>query len=80
MKLLVMIVQQAHAQLNKKTMEKEFTFTFSEQEATYLLIALQEIPAKLANPLSDKIRRQAQEQMPKPDVPADAPLASKVVN
>ena len=58
----------------------ELTFTFTEQEATYLLIALQEIPAKLANPLSDKIRKQAQDQLPKQDVPADAPLANKVVN
>jgi hypothetical protein len=74
----VTIVQQGLAQLNKETME--LTFTFTEQEATYLLIALQEIPAKLANPLSDKIRKQAQDQLPKQDVPADAPLANKVVN
>jgi hypothetical protein len=78
MRLLVTIVQQGLAQLNKETME--LTFTFTEQEATYLLIALQEIPAKLANPLSDKIRKQAQDQLPKQDVPADAPLANKVVN
>ena len=77
-KLLETIVQQGLAQLNKETME--LTFTFTEQEATYLLIALQEIPAKLANPLSDKIRKQAQDQLPKQDVPADAPLANKVVN
>lgn len=78
MRLLVTIVQQGLAQLNRETME--LTFTFTEQEATYLLIALQEIPAKLANPLSDKIRKQAQDQLPKQDVPADAPLANKVIN
>ena len=48
-------------------MEKELTFTFTEQEATYLLIVLQEIPAKLANPLSEKIRQQAQPQLEKTD-------------
>lgn len=43
----------------------EFTFKFTEQEANAILAALQELPAKIANPLSRKMQEQAQEQMPK---------------
>lgn len=43
----------------------EFTFTVTEQEANMILGGLQELPAKLANPLTQKLQRQAQEQMPK---------------
>lgn len=46
----------------------EFTFKFTEQEANTILAALQEIPAKIANPLSRKMQEQAQEQMPKQEV------------
>ena len=45
----------------------ELTFTFTVQEANTLLMALQEIPAKVANPLTAKIQQQAQPQLPKPE-------------
>ena len=45
----------------------ELTFTFTVQEANTLLMALQELPAKVANPLTAKIQQQAQPQLPKPD-------------
>ena len=45
----------------------ELNFTFTIQEANTLLMALQEIPAKVANPLTAKIQQQAQPQLPKPE-------------
>ena len=45
----------------------EFTFTLTEQEANAVLMAIQELPAKVANPLTQKLQKQAQEQMPKPE-------------
>jgi predicted DNA-binding transcriptional regulator YafY len=45
----------------------EFTFKVTEQEANALLMALQELPARVANPLTQKLQKQAQEQMPKED-------------
>lgn len=45
----------------------EFTFTLLEKEANLVLTALQELPAKLANPLTKKMQEQAQAQMPKPE-------------
>jgi hypothetical protein len=44
----------------------EFTFKVTEQEANMILSGLQELPAKVANPLTRKLQEQAQEQMPKP--------------
>lgn len=43
----------------------EFTFTVTEQEANTLLAGIQELPARVANPLTQKLQKQAQEQMPK---------------
>ena len=40
-----------------------FTFTLNLEEANIILAALQEIPAKVCNPLSEKIKNQAQEQI-----------------
>lgn len=40
----------------------EYTFTFTEQEANLILNAIQELPAKVANPLTQKIQQQAKEQ------------------
>ncbi len=40
----------------------EYTFTFTEQEANLVLNAIQELPAKLANPLTQKIQDQAKQQ------------------
>ena len=45
----------------------ELTFTFTVQEANTLLMTLQEMPAKVANPLTAKIQQQAQPQLPKPE-------------
>jgi predicted DNA-binding transcriptional regulator YafY len=43
----------------------EFTFKVTEQEANAILTGLQELPARVANPLSQKLQQQAQEQLPK---------------
>ena len=43
----------------------EFTFKVTEQEANMIIAGLQELPAKVANPLTRKLQEQAQEQMPK---------------
>ena len=40
----------------------EYTFTFTEQEANAILNAIQELPAKVANPLTQKMRDQAAAQ------------------
>jgi hypothetical protein len=37
----------------------------SVDEVNYILAVLQELPAKIANPLSQKIREQAEAQLPK---------------
>lgn len=42
----------------------EFTFKVTEQEANIIVRALQELPAKIANPITQKLQKQAQEQMP----------------
>jgi len=48
-----------------------FTFTdISMDEANLILAALQELPAKVANPLTQKLQQQAQSQLPKDEVPA----------
>ena len=55
-------VQQGLVQFaNRNNME--FTFTLTEEEANIILMALQEVPAKLCNPLSNKLREQAQAQV-----------------
>ena len=49
------------------------TFTFSDitmDEANLILAALQELPAKVANPLTQKLQQQAQSQLPKEEAPA----------
>jgi hypothetical protein len=48
-------------------MEKELTFTLTIDEANAILAALQELPAKVANPLTAKLQQQAQPQLPKPE-------------
>lgn len=40
-----------------------FNFTLNLEEANTVLAALQEIPAKICNPISEKIKAQAQEQI-----------------
>lgn len=48
---------------------KELNFTFTIQEANTLLTALQEMPARIANPLTAKIQQQAKPQLPQVDEP-----------
>jgi hypothetical protein len=40
-----------------------FNFALTLEEANVILAALQELPAKICNPLSEKIKNQAQEQI-----------------
>ena len=40
-----------------------FTFTFDLNEANSILAALQELPGKVCNPISDKLKAQAQAQI-----------------
>jgi hypothetical protein len=40
-----------------------FTIEINLEETNMVLAALQELPAKLCNPLSEKIKSQAQEQI-----------------
>ena len=41
------------------------------EEINIILAALQEVPAKLCNPLSDKVRKQAEDQLPKQEPAAE---------
>lgn len=48
------------------------TFTFTDltiDEANLLLAGLQEMPAKVANPLTQKLQQQAKSQLSKDDLP-----------
>lgn len=53
-------------------MEKEkdtlITLKVTVEEANTILAGLQELPAKKANPLTNKLVKQAQEQLPKEQV------------
>ena len=52
-------------------MNPTFTFTdLSLEEANLILAGLQELPAKIANPLTQKLQQQAQSQLPKEEAPA----------
>ncbi len=41
----------------------EFNFVLNLNETNAILAALQELPARIANPISDKIKTQAQKQI-----------------
>jgi len=43
---------------------KKFQFELTEDEANVILAGLQELPAKVCNPLSQKLIEQAKQQMP----------------
>jgi hypothetical protein len=47
--------------------QKDFilTLTLTVEEANTILAALQELPAKVSNPLTNKLVKQAQDQLPK---------------
>lgn len=48
----------------------KFTLTdLSVDEINAILAALQELPGKICNPLSQKIKEQAESQLPKQEVP-----------
>jgi hypothetical protein len=71
-------VQPVLAQLNNMTQPNQnptFTFELNLEEANIILAALQEIPAKICNPISEKIKAQAQEQINAMQ-PAEAPAAA----
>jgi len=53
--------------------QKDFilTLTLTVEEANTILSALQELPAKVSNPLTNKLVKQAQEQLPKDEVTKD---------
>lgn len=56
--------QQVLAQLNNMSQENPtFTFSLDLNEANAILAALQELPAKVCNPLTEKIKSQAQMQI-----------------
>ena len=62
----------ALAQLSDTTMEtKTLTFELTIEEANTVLAGLQELPAKLANPLTQKLQEQARKQLVG-DPPTDA--------
>lgn len=42
---------------------KTFTFTFTEEEANAVINAIQELPARIANPLTQKLQEQAKVQI-----------------
>ena len=57
-------VQLVLVQLSKiMNQNPTFTFELSLEETNIILAALQEVPAKVCNPLSDKIKAQAQTQI-----------------
>jgi len=44
----------------------------SVDEINCILAGLQELPAKIANPLSQKVKEQAEAQLPKQEAPQEA--------
>lgn len=60
-------MQPALAQLNNMTQETNqnptFNFELTLEEANIILAGLQELPGKICNPLSEKIKMQAQAQI-----------------
>lgn len=48
-------------------MNQTFTLTLSLDQVNAVLAALQELPAKIANPMTEEIRNQAMAQVPKAD-------------
>jgi hypothetical protein len=62
-------VQQVLAQLNNMILNSTvLTLTVTIEEANHILAGLQELPGKICNPLSLKLQKQAQEQLPKEEI------------
>ncbi|MFM6944559.1 MAG: hypothetical protein ACKOXV_04670 [Bacteroidota bacterium] len=60
--------------MTEQNQNPDFQFVLNLNEANAILAALQELPAKVANPISEKIKAQAQEQIAAMK-PADAEAA-----
>jgi len=61
-------VQPVLAQLNNMISNStELTLKITIEEANLVLAGLQELPAKVSNPLTMKIQQQAREQLPEPE-------------
>jgi len=61
-------VQPVLAQLNNMISNStELTIKITIEEANLVLAGLQELPAKVSNPLTMKIQQQAREQLPEPE-------------
>jgi len=63
MKLLEMIVQRALAQLNNMNENPALTLELTLSEVNTIIAGLQELPAKICNPLTAKITEQAHAQL-----------------
>ena len=53
------------------TKDTVLKFEFTIEETNNLLAGLQELTAKICNPLTVKIQKQANEQLPKPEAPTE---------
>ena len=53
------------------TKDTVLKFEFTIEETNNLLAGLQELTAKICNPLTIKIQKQANEQLPKPETPQE---------
>ena len=74
MKLWVKTVLPALAQFANKMTKENLTFTFTGitmDEANIILAGLQELPAKVANPLTQKLQAQAKGQLPQEPAAAE---------
>ena len=49
--------------MTQENQNPTFTFEFTLEEANYILAGLQELPGKICNPLSEKLKAQAQKQI-----------------
>lgn len=49
--------------MTEQNQNPDFNFVLNLNEANAILAALQELPAKVANPISEKIKAQAQKQI-----------------
>ena len=72
MKLWAKTALQVPAQLNNMISNlTEVNFKLTIEEANQILAGLQELPAKICNPLTNKLVKQAQEQLPKEELPKE---------
>ena len=66
MKSWMQNVQQVLAQLSNMTQPNQnptLTFEITLEETNFILAGLQELPGKICNPLSEKLKLQAREQI-----------------